>query len=70
MRAAINPVLHSLAATATANSKILVRYEDDGLRKCFCHANQADIGEAHWNVGIESVVKLIEKNCGLSEPPN
>lgn len=34
----------------------------------FYRANQADIGEAHWNVGIESVVKLIEKNCGLSEP--
>jgi hypothetical protein len=43
---------NDLAAMATVNSKTLVGCDDDGLRKRFGHANQARIGEAHWNVGI------------------
>ncbi len=41
-----------MAAVATVNSEISVCGEDDGIGKCFGHANQASIGEAHGNVGI------------------
>jgi hypothetical protein len=36
----------------TVDSKILVGRENEGIGKRFGHANQASIGESHWNVGI------------------
>jgi len=36
----------------TVNPEIVVGRQDDGISKRFGHANEASIGEAHWNVGI------------------
>ena len=41
-----------LSTVATVNSEILVGRQDDGVGKCFGHANEASIGEAHGNVGV------------------
>jgi hypothetical protein len=41
-----------LAAVATINAEVLVGRQNYGIRKCFGHANEASIGEAHGNVGV------------------